>query len=222
MVKRFFNKNFALRWGLRFLVVAAFYNVASKNMVWAVVYLFPYIFGAIACGWVCPTGLVQDLVFVKKFGVKIPDKIHKKLRWLRYIFASAMVANFLFIFSNIQHGISNLLKLQFAGAYIPMAFVIASMFVERFFCRYFCPFGAIAGLKSLVRPTTIARDKSTCVNCKICDKVCPMQIKVSEIDSSYSPNCVDCFKCVEKCPKKSLQIKIRNYRPAPGRIKDNL
>jgi polyferredoxin len=144
------------------------------------------------------------------------------LRWLRYVSAVAMVCGVFTVFSNIQHGICNLMRLQFFGAYIPLAFVAASIFVDRFFCRYFCPFGALAGLKSLLRVFTINRNKSTCVDCKTCDNVCPMQIKVSETNSLFSPNCVCCLRCAEKCPKKSLQIKIRNPIFTTDEIKNNI
>jgi polyferredoxin len=176
------------------------------------VYVVPFIFGAIVCGWCCPAGLIQELVFIKKFKIKIPDWLHKKLRWMRYIFMITMFTGVFVVPGNIQHGIGNLMRLQFVGAYIPITFVIVSVFINRFFCRYFCPFGALAGIKSIIRPITICRDVSSCVNCKKCNKVCPMQIKVNEIKSLYSPNCVNCFRCIEKCPKKSLKIRIRDYR----------
>jgi polyferredoxin len=224
---KFFNSGFVLRWGLRFLIfiLITFQLVSfagSRYISTIVVYLSPFVLGAVTCGWICPAGLIQEIVFLKKFKIEIPGKIHKKLRWLRYIFMVTMITGIFVIPSNLQHGIGNLTRLQFAGAYIPIAFVIASVFINRFFCRYFCPFGAIAGVKSVLRPLTINRNISTCVNCKSCDKVCPMQIEISKVKSSCSLNCVDCFRCIEKCPKKSLQIGVRDYKVTFEEIKKNI
>ncbi|MDR3290245.1 MAG: 4Fe-4S binding protein [Rickettsiales bacterium] len=215
-------KNFIIRWGIRLLIfvvmtLGIIESINTKSILYTMVFVAPLFIGAITCGWICPAGLLQDVLFKCGNGLnkKIPDislKIHKKIRWLRYIFAGTLVTGVFVLPATIQHGIGNLTKLQFAGAYISIAFAIISIFINRFFCRYCCPYGAIAGIKSLIRPLTIKKNKSLCINCKKCDNVCPMKIEMSKVISSCSPNCINCFKCMENCPKKALYIGIREYK----------
>jgi len=47
-------------------------------------------------------------------------------------------------------------------------------------------------------------DKTKCTKCKICHKVCPMDLSVSEI--GHDPDCIKCRRCVEACPKKALSF----------------
>ena len=186
-----------------------------KAVSYTAIFVAPFIIGALACGWFCPAGLVQDAVFVRRLGIKVPDAAHKWLRALRYVFATLFVAEALSMPAAVRMGIIDIAKLKFVGglaAWLAIASIAASMFVNRFFCRYFCPLGALAGIKSLLRPVTINRDASRCVNCKACDRACPMKIAMSRVKSSCSPNCVDCFRCIESCPKKALYLGIRNYR----------
>lgn len=42
----------------------------------------------------------------------------------------------------------------------------------------------------------------TCIDCKACDKGCPVNVKVSEVDTVTSPECIDCGECVSACPVK--------------------
>ncbi|GMO61222.1 MAG: hypothetical protein Ta2D_07130 [Rickettsiales bacterium] len=225
------DKKFFVRWGIRLLIYAVFvvtplfvdfnvtifgFNLTLKTISYnLIIGIFPLIFGVFACGWLCPAGLIQDIVFFRKFGVRIPDKYHKYLRILRYVFAILFITGIYRVNANIQHSIGGIatLKYDFSSYifWISVGIITISIFIERFFCKYLCPFGSIGGIKSLIRPFTINRD-SKCVGCKMCDKICPMQITISKLESSYSPNCINCFKCIETCPKKALHYGIRNYK----------
>lgn len=186
-----------------------------KAVSYTAIFIAPFIIGAIACGWFCLAGLVQDIVFLRRFKIEVPNTAHKWLRVVRYVFAALFIAGLLALPAAVRLGMVDIAKLKFAGnlaAWLAVVSIAASVFINRFFCRYFCPLGALAGIKSLVRPVTINRDAARCVNCKMCDKACPMKIAMSKVKSSCSPNCVDCFRCIESCPKKALYFGIRNYR----------
>ncbi|MDR0423616.1 MAG: 4Fe-4S binding protein [Rickettsiales bacterium] len=209
------------------LVYSAFGLVKTDNkaITYVVINILPLVIGVVMCGWGCPAGLIQDLVFIrnfnKKYNYEVPTKVHKILRLVRYIFAILLITGIVSFSSKILwqnptliqrninswwSGIPNL-DLVF---YVSAITIIISVFINRFFCRYLCPFGAMGGIKSLLRPLTINKNKS-CTNCKMCDKVCPMKIEMSKIESSCSPNCINCWKCIENCPKKALYIGTRNY-----------
>jgi len=101
-------------------------------------------------------------------------------------------------FENLLSG-----KVITVGALSVMSFfVLIALFFDRPFCNYLCYEGAKYGLMSSLKFFTIRRDKSICVNCKKCDKVCPMNIKVSKCSNLRSPQCINCFQCVCSSPVK--------------------
>lgn len=85
---------------------------------------------------------------------------------------------------------------------IVLFYGILSFFVDRPFCNYLCTEGARYGLLGKLRLFSIKRNQSSCVNCKKCDKVCPMNIEVSTQTIIQDEQCISCFNCIESCPKK--------------------
>lgn len=76
------------------------------------------------------------------------------------------------------------------------------LFSPRAWCT-FCPMGtmqrSIGGSKYQLQV-----DKERCIDCGLCQKVCPMQLSVNEI--MEKPDCVKCARCVEACPKEALHF----------------
>ena len=75
-----------------------------------------------------------------------------------------------------------------------------SLVYDRFFCKYACPMGAFLGLISKVSIFKVRRNTETCIDCKACDKACPVNVTVSEVETVTSPECIDCGECVTACP----------------------
>ena len=85
---------------------------------------------------------------------------------------------------------------------------ILSFFVDRPFCNYLCTEGARYGLLGRLRLFSIKRNESSCINCKKCDRICPMNIEVSKENVVQDSQCISCFNCIESCPQKdTLKIK---------------
>lgn len=210
-----------LRFICQLLYLALFVaSILSKNFVFIFITVTAILLGPIFCGWMCFVGLYQDILrylgkFIKKDPIELNENIHKYLKFSRYvILVGALVVGGLFLFpGKVWHNFSQLIKGHVVvdiTLYFLLALGVLSLFTNRFFCRYFCTFGAKLGLYSLLRPITINRDNS-CISCKLCNKECPMHIEVSKINSLVNPNCINCLKCLECCPKKSLKIGFRNY-----------
>lgn len=171
--------------------------------------------GVFFCGWICPYGFMQDLFskLGQLLGIKkrkMPKSIQKILVFSRYIiFALIMLISADIIFSIMsidpRANLGNLLSgnsVTLASIAVICFFALIALFFERPFCNYLCYEGAKYGLMSSFRFFTIKRDKTTCVNCKKCDKCCPMNIEVSKCSNLRSPQCINCLQCVSNCPVK--------------------
>lgn len=195
-------------------------GVMSGNFISLFINISALLLGPIFCGWMCFVGLYQDSLrglgqFIKKEPIEIDKKFHNFLKYLRYVLLfGALTAGGLFLFSGKVWGsFSQLIKGHIVldiAFYCLIILGALSLFTKRFFCRYFCTFGARLGLFSLLRPIIINKD-SSCISCKNCSKECLMQIEVDKANSLVHPSCINCFKCIESCPQKSLKIGVRNY-----------
>lgn len=174
------------------------------------------IIGRMPCGWLCPFGLLQDLIGKTTVATK---KIWKKLGLARYavlVIFAILVPYFFTIESPVT--ICRLCPAGTLEAAIPwriiegdgwqtssvgfiigltilMEVAIASYAILRAFCRYLCPLGAILSLFNSFSLYKL-RIAPSCKNCEKCNKLCPIDIKVSE-----TPNSTDCIRCLNclKC-----------------------
>ncbi len=206
---------------LLFLLISItgfFINYQSTMML---IILATLLGGAFFCGWICPFGTIQDLIsrLGRSLGIKkkkMPKSIHKILIYTRYIIL-VLVTLFAtdLIFSIISYDPrANLTKLltgnvpTIAAVIVILAFSVTALFYDRPFCNYLCMEGAKYSLMSSVRLVTIQREQDKCVNCKKCDKSCPMNIEVSKINQLTNLQCINCFNCISACPiKKTLTYK---------------
>jgi polyferredoxin len=76
------------------------------------------------------------------------------------------------------------------------------LFVERPWCKYACPYGAVLGITNLFRIFKIQRQPSTCINCGLCTKQCPMNIDVANKTIIKDHQCISCLECTSEavCP----------------------
>ncbi|MFW9874824.1 MAG: 4Fe-4S binding protein [Candidatus Thorarchaeota archaeon] len=107
---------------------------------------------------------------------------------------------------------SNLLVFFISIFYLIL--IVLSVWYPRLYCRYFCPFAAVASVISEYSFLKLSRSPVRCVGrveCGICEKVCPKQIRM--LDEPYEfftgkGECNFCLKCKEACPYKAIDIKV--------------
>lgn len=189
----------------------------STLVIFTLVFLSSILFGPILCGYICPLGSIQEWIgkigrklFKKKYNHFVPKNLDKILRYLRYISLTAVVyltgktLTLVFLDVDPYYALMNFYTGEVAiGALITLAVtLILSLFVERPWCKYACPYGALLGLTNLIRLFSIKRKKATCINCHICDDVCPMNIEVSKKHSIRDHQCISCHECTSEahCP----------------------
>lgn len=86
---------------------------------------------------------------------------------------------------------------------------VFSIFNKNYWCRYFCPYGAMVGIIGWASSLRIVRDKEKCIDCGKCTKACPVYIVVEKKKNVYNLECLACYDCVNVCPVNgALDMKI--------------
>ena len=178
-----------------------------------------WIFRKSFCGWLCPVGTASEYLWRlgrKLFGrnFRLPRAIDIPLRSLKYIllalflYALAMMSvPAIHQFLESPYGVVDDVKmLNFfreigtTGAIVLAFLAFGSLAVQNFWCRYFCPYGALMGLVSLLSPLRIRREAELCIDCAKCAKACPAALPVDQFVAINSAECVACLQCIAACP----------------------
>jgi len=102
-----------------------------------------------------------------------------------------------------------------ATAVVLILLAVSSLLVERFWCRYLCPLGAVVSLGSRLSPAGVIRDSAACVDCGKCDTACGMGLDVATVERVTSGQCSLCGECTAACPAEgALRTTWTGPRPA--------
>ncbi len=192
------------------------------NIIYGSVFLLTLVlsillFGRILCGFLCPMGLIQDLMDKLRRILHIRpiivtekmNKIIQPLKWLwiilfiGFIFTGGDFCNICpaKIFATAQGGFwTNLVLNGFLAAGI----LVGSFFIKRFWCLM-CPMGYLMGLLKKFNLFKLKKDCTACTECGACYEACPMRIKSIYTEREKANiQTVDCLmygECVNKCPE---------------------
>lgn len=190
------------------------------------------LFGRMICGWACPFGFIQELLY------KIPSKkygVPNILKYLKYAMLLVMVILLPFFVvdqfgsgspwfckyvcpaGTLEAGIPMLIlqpQLQktigllfYNKLTILIIFIVWSILATRPFCRTLCPLGAFYALFSRVKLVKLHLDPVKCTQCKACHSVCPMDVKFNE--SPDDIECISCMRCMnEACKYDAISLEI--------------
>ena len=196
--------------------------------------------GRFFCGWVCPMGLLQDLLH------SIPSpklKVPSVLRWMKYAFLFISVGavaywagkDVLYFFckfcpvATMEVGIPQMI-VDNDWALDPWRIVRLSVLVFvlvlvvcniRSFCRIMCPVGALVAVANKFSLFSIRLDPDKCIHCGKCDKSCPMGIPVENASRTRRAinrhsECIECLNCEEACPVNAIDNNSRILRKKPA------
>lgn len=187
------------------------------------------ILGRFVCGFLCPFGLVQDLLH------KIPLPKLRLPGWMKYVKYAFLVIFVLLmpvvavnvvgmgdpafcqyicpsgmLFGAIPlMGADEALRSAAGGLFVwkcvvLAAVVIGSILIFRFFCKLLCPLGAIYGILNKISLYSLKVDESKCIHCGKCASVCLMD--VNPVKTPNSAECIRCGACREACPAGAISI----------------
>ena len=180
-------------------------------------FVLALLFGPVFCGWVCPLGSVQEFfssigrkLFKRRFNRIVPAKLDSVLRYTRYlvlawvIYMTAASGTLIFSEYDPYFALFNLWSSELAiGGVIVLAVTLTlSLVMERPWCKYACPYGAVLGISNLFRVFKIKRQESTCIACGACSQRCPMNIPVDSQKVVRDHQCISCLECTSEavCP----------------------
>ena len=199
--------------------------------VFGIMILIGALLGRLVCGLLCPFGFVQYLLYkipTPKF--KIPEKIDRPLRYLKYAILLVFVI-LLPMFLTNQFGLgapyfcklicpagtlggalpllatneglrSTIGFLFFWKLSILIVIVALSIFTYRPFCKYICPLGAFYSFFNKIGFYKMEFVPDKCVNCGLCEKSCKMDINVRANPNSLE--CIRCGACTAACRHDAL------------------
>lgn len=188
------------------------------------------LFGRTICGFFCPFGLVQELIYRIPFPKK---KLWKGFTYVKYILLAVFVLLLPIVGTNaigmsspafceyicpvgtLEGGIPLLsahpeLRETIGCLFsVKMGILIISLtgclIVCRFFCKVMCPLGAIYGILNKISIYHMEIDKDSCIACGKCHVECPMD--VNPVENPNSAECIRCGKCIAGCPKQALDFR---------------
>ena len=193
-----------------------------------IIILYGILLGRFICGFLCPFGLIQELLYKIKTPKLKKNRFTRVLSYFKYI-----LLVFLVVIIPVLYGLRNVQLPGFCkyvcpagtieGAFgllsnkvnesnlsmlgplftwkfmITVAVVVGSVFIFRVFCRFLCPLGALYGLFNKFAILGIKLDKPKCVDCGLCISKCKMDIR--EVGDH---ECINCGECVGVCPTKAI------------------
>ncbi len=197
--------------------------------VMGIILLFGVTLGRTICGWLCPFGLIQELLHkIPSFKLR-KSRFTRALSYLKYVILAIFVIAIPLYYGLTQDipmpgfckyicpagtlgGAIGLLAnphntdlFGMLGIFFTRKFVIlmlitlACVFCYRTFCRFICPLGAIYGLFNHFSLTGVRVDENCCNHCGACVNTCKMDVL-----RVGDHECINCAQCVDVCPKKAI------------------
>lgn len=220
-------------------------NARMPYYVLGIFLLFGILFGRWICGFLCPFGLIQDLLHKIKTPKIKKSPVTRILSYLKYVILVVFVIIMPLIYAGQSFPLPGFCKyicpsgtLLGAGGLLSneansgmfamlgplftwkfcllVVFIVGAVFICRFFCRFFCPLGAIYGLFNRISLLGIKLEKPKCTDCGLCIGTCEMDIrKVGDHE------CISCGKCITACPTGAISYKGPKILLAPNETGDN-
>ncbi len=210
-------------------------DTRTPAYVFGIIILFGLLLGRTICGWLCPVGLGQELLYKLKTPKLKKSKATRVLSYLKYFILIAFVILIPLSFAipafceyicpagtleggvgllgnPVNEGSLGLLGPIFTWKFtLLVVLIVLSIFIFRVFCRFLCPLGALYGFFSKIALLGIKLDKNKCTDCGLCIGVCKMDVK-----RVGDHECIQCGECISVCPAKAISWKGKSLFVRPN------
>ena len=196
--------------------------------VFGIIVLFGLLLGRTICGFLCPIGLGQELLYKIKTPKIKKSRVTRVFSYLKYVLLVVFVVALPLLYSlqNVplpafckyvcpagtfggalgllinpkNADLYGMLGPLFTWKFVVLCVTcVASVFLFRFFCRFLCPLGAIYGFFNRVALLGVKVDKDSCTGCGSCISHCKMDIR-----RVGDHECINCGECIKVCPAKAI------------------
>jgi NosR/NirI family nitrous oxide reductase transcriptional regulator len=225
--------------------VLTFMNSLITNFTWEFFLAAPLIFilwAAVAagllfwgrgpfCGWLCPFGALQELLSkaakrLKVPQVKLPWGLHERLWPIKYIIFLGLFGLSFYSMSYAEMAaevepFKTAIILKFVRDWpfvvFAVALLVASLFIERFYCRYLCPLGAALAIPGRIRMFEWLKRYPECGSpCQRCAKECPVQSihpegQINVNECIYCMHCQELYHDDQRCPHM-IQVRLKREK----------
>lgn len=215
-----------------------FGNYQLLVLITGVILLLGGLLGRFICGWLCPFGFVQELLYKLPLPKYRSGRKLSKLNYLKY----AVLVLFVFLFPALGLRYLSgstfckfLCPVETLEAYLPLmalqpslmttagflfrwklillvVFVVLAIIIFRPYCRFICPLGAVYGLLNRFSLLRLEADRENCKKCGACQEQCELGIDV--VNNPCNPECIRCTQCFAGCQDQLLKVKA-GYKPHP-------
>ncbi len=209
-----------------------------------IIILYGILLGRLICGFLCPFGLIQELLYKIKTPKLKKNKVTRVLSYFKYV-----VLAFFVVIVPIMYGLRNVPLPGFCKYICPagtiegglgllsnkvneselarlgplftwkfilaVSIVVGCIFIFRMFCRFICPLGALYGMFNRFSILGIKLEKPKCTDCGLCITKCKM-----DISHVGDHECISCGECVSVCPTKAISFKGGKVILPPNEVAD--
>ena len=200
--------------------------------VFGLLLLFSLLLGRLICGFLCPFGFIQELLYKLPVKKVKKNKVTYYLSYLKYIILIVFViliplyyilayseavpafCKFICPAGTLEAGIPLILvnselsnitgNLFLLKAFILVITITSVTFIYRAFCRFICPLGAIYSIFNKISLFGITIDMEKCTHCNKCITSCKMDVK-----KVGDHECIACGECKKVCDTNAICIKMK-------------
>jgi polyferredoxin len=173
----------------------------------------PLLFGRMWCGWACWTVMVLDLLPFKRPSGRLP----RRFGWIRYLhFGLSLGIVLLLIYVvGFREGATGTIAVTWFIIgnlfYYAIGIILAYTLKDnRAFCKYVCPVSVPLKITSRFSLIKIGQGAGQCNDCDACEKLCPMDIRISDYvlnnQRVLSTECSLCQTCITVCSQDALKL----------------
>ena len=204
---------------------------SSIFYVCGILMLYAMMLGRMICGWLCPFGLIQDLLYKIKSPKVRKSPITRILSFMKYVIlvffvlvvpityalrqsptpafckficpAGTIEGGLILLSNEVNNGFFRMLGPLFTWKFLLMVSIVVScVFIYRVFCRFLCPLGGLYGLFNKISFLGVKVDESKCTHCNLCISQCKVDIK-----HVADQECISCGECIPVCPTQAISWK---------------
>ncbi|OVE65038.1 ferredoxin [Clostridium diolis] len=202
-----------------------FFEALPSLIEFVAIMLLTIVLGRWFCGWICAFGAYNDLIYfisrkVFKIKFKVDEKVDSILKYFKYVVLLFIIAISWTMGSSILEStspwdafgqitdVSTIFSSLLVGLIFLILITIGAAFIERFFCRYLCPLGAIFSIISKIGIVKINKPKADCGKCRACTMNCSMGLPLYRVDCVKGGDCINCLKCTEVCYRNNANVNV--------------